>query len=38
MEKFNIFKNKGYNIKYIWENDWKNFKTGDDTVPKICDF
>lgn len=24
-DKFNHLKNAGYNIKYIWENDWKNY-------------
>ncbi len=24
-KKFKILKDNGYNIKYIWENDWKNW-------------
>jgi len=33
--KFILLKNNGYKIKYIWENDWKNFKKGIDQFPKI---
>ena len=25
----------GYNVKYIWETDWNNFKKGIDSTPKI---
>lgn len=28
-------KRNGYNVKYIWELDWKQFKKGTDKVPKI---
>ena len=28
-------KHFGYNIKYIWENDWKKFERGIDINPKI---
>lgn len=38
MTKFNIFKNKGYNVKYIWENDWKKFNDGLDNIPKILEY
>ena len=31
----NKVKSFGYNVKYIWENDWKQFKNGIDTEPKI---
>jgi hypothetical protein len=35
LKRFNILKKMGYNIKYIWENDWKRFKKGIDKKPKI---
>jgi hypothetical protein len=28
----------GYNVKYIWEADWKRFKSGVDTEPKIITY
>ena len=28
----------GYKIKYIWELDWKKFKSGIDVTPKISEF
>jgi len=28
MNRFNKFKALGYNIKYIWESDWKRFEKG----------
>lgn len=36
--KFKDLKNMGYNIKYIWENDWNNFKKGIDKTPKILNY
>jgi hypothetical protein len=33
--KLKNLKNTGYNIKYIWENDWNRFKKGIDKIPKI---
>lgn len=38
LNKFKMLKNDGYNIKYIWERDWKNFKKGIDTIPKILEY
>jgi hypothetical protein len=34
-KRLHILKNKGYNINYIWENDWKKFRNGIDKIPKI---
>ena len=34
-KKFDTLKNMGYTVKYIWENDWNNFKNGIDEKPKI---
>ena len=34
LKKFHILLSGGYNIKYIWENDWNNFKLGMDHIPK----
>lgn len=31
----NKVKSLGYNVKYIWETDWKKFKDGIDNQPKI---
>jgi len=28
----------GYNVKYIWENDWNKFKCGDENVPLIQEY
>lgn len=28
LKKMNKVKSLGYNVKYIWENDWKQFKSG----------
>ena len=30
-------KQLGYNVKYIWENDWKRFECGIDETPKILE-
>jgi len=35
LERFNKLKKSGYNIKYIWEYDWKKFKKGIDKLPDI---
>lgn len=34
-KKFDILKQMGYNIKYIWEQDWDNFTNEIDKEPKI---
>ena len=34
-KRFDKLKLLGYNIKYIWENDWNKFKAGLDKTPKI---
>ena len=34
-EKLNKLKSLGYNVKYIWENDWNKFKGGIDIIPNI---
>jgi hypothetical protein len=36
--KFKRLKNIGYNIKYIWENDWNRFKDGIDREPIILNY
>jgi hypothetical protein len=36
--KFNKLKNLGYNVKYIWELDWKRFKSGLVSIPKILEY
>lgn len=36
--RFDLLKSLGYNIKYIWETDWKNFKKGIDKEPKISNY
>ena len=33
--RLNNLKSIGYTIKYIWENDWNNFKNGIDKEPNI---
>ena len=38
MYKFDCLKNIGYNIKYIWESDWKKFKNNIDSHPNILTF
>jgi hypothetical protein len=38
MKRFKELKNCGYIIKYIWESDWKRFKSGIDKKPKIISF
>jgi len=38
LKKFDRLKNMGYNIKYIWENDWKKFKKFPNKKLKIYDF
>ena len=35
MNKLISLKRRGYNVKYIWENDWKNFKRKLTTYPHI---
>lgn len=32
LNKIKLF---GYNVKYIWESDWNNFKRGKDQIPNI---
>ena len=34
-DSLNKLKRLGYNVKYIWESDWLNFKNGIDKEPKI---
>jgi|ERR1035437_3038891 hypothetical protein len=38
LKKFDVFRENGYKIKYIWENDWKKYKSGNVNIPKIVDF
>jgi hypothetical protein len=38
INKFKKLKSLGHGIKYIWENDWKRFKSGIDFIPKILEF
>lgn len=38
INKFKKLKSLGHDIKYIWENDWKRFKSGIDFIPKILEF
>jgi hypothetical protein len=33
--RLNIIKLLGYNVKYIWESDWKQFKKGIVKIPNI---
>jgi len=33
--RLNKLKGMGYNLKYIWEHDWKNFQLGVDKEPRI---
>ena len=35
IKKLNRLKSLGYNVKYIWENDWKKFKNNINEIPKI---
>ena len=35
MARLKKFKTDGYNVKYIWENEWKRFERGLDECPKI---
>ena len=35
LKKLEKLKSLGYNIKYIWENDWKNFKKKSVQYPNI---
>ena len=35
MTRLKKIKSLGYNIKYIWENDWNNFKRGIEKFPNI---
>ncbi|MFH1013611.1 MAG: hypothetical protein V1769_03775, partial [Thermoplasmatota archaeon] len=37
-KKFDILKMNGYNVKYIWETDWKRFKANIDKTPKILNY
>jgi len=34
-EKLNKMKSLGYNVKFIWENDWNKFKKGIHSVPQL---
>lgn len=36
--RFKILKNRGYNIKYMWEDDWKKFKTNVEKIPSLMDY
>lgn len=38
IKRFQKLKKCGYKIKYIWELDWKKFKSGIDLTPKISEF
>lgn len=38
IEKFKKLKTLGYKVKYIWENDWNNFKKGIDETPKVKEY
>lgn len=38
MEKFRKLKSLDYNIKYIWESDWNNYKKGYDFRPNILEY
>ena len=33
--RLEYLKNKGYNVKFIWETGWKNFKRGIVSFPSI---
>jgi len=37
-KKFKTLKSLGYNIKYIWELDWKNFTKKIDKTPKLITY
>ncbi len=37
-DKFKKLKNGGFIVKYIWETDWKKFKSGIDKTPNIIEF
>jgi hypothetical protein len=34
-KKLQKLKSLGYNVKYIWQNDWKEFKKGTEKIPNI---
>jgi hypothetical protein len=36
MKSLSKVKSFGYNVKFIWETDWKNFKRGITSFPQIC--
>jgi hypothetical protein len=38
LKKFKRLTELGFNIKYIWENNWNKFKTGIDKTPNIESF
>jgi hypothetical protein len=38
IQKLNILKDEGYNVKYIWEDDWKRFSKNIDSTPKIIEY
>jgi hypothetical protein len=38
IQRFNKLKSAGYNIKYIWESDWKKFKKNVTLTPNIISF
>ncbi len=37
-KKFNKLKSLGYNVKYIWESDWKKYKNNTNIKPKIVTY
>lgn len=38
IKKFRLLKNAGYNIRYIWEKDWRQFQKGEVSIPNIQTF
>jgi len=38
IKKLNVLKHLGYQIKYIWESDWKKYKNGIVKQPNIISF
>ena len=36
--EFKFLKETGYQIKYVWEDDWKEFRDGSVEVPNIQTF
>jgi hypothetical protein len=35
IQRLKKLKEAGYNVKYIWENDWKRFECGTEKTPRI---